>query len=73
MLKGYTPGQLVFGRDMILLIKHMVDWELICQKNQEKINKYNIKKNSKIVDYDYEVRYQVIMNNKMCKNMKTCL
>ena len=64
MLKGYTPGQLVFGRDMILLIKHMVDWELICQKNQEQINKYNIQKNSKIVDYDYEVRYQVIMNNK---------
>ena len=27
--KGYSPGQLIFGRDMILLIKHRVDWELI--------------------------------------------
>ena len=26
MLKGYIPGQLGFGRDMILPIKHRVDW-----------------------------------------------
>ena len=26
-LKGYNPGQLVFSRDMILTIKHTVDWE----------------------------------------------
>ena len=24
--KGYIPGQLIFGRDMILPIKHRVDW-----------------------------------------------
>ena len=24
-----TPGQLVFGRDMIFNIKHITDWELI--------------------------------------------
>ena len=29
---GYSPGQLMFGRDMILLIKHRVDWELIRQQ-----------------------------------------
>ena len=33
-LKGYSPGQLVFGCDMILPIKHKVDWELICQRKQ---------------------------------------
>ena len=26
-LKGYSPGQLVFSRDMILTIKHTVDLE----------------------------------------------
>ena len=31
-LKGYCPGQLVFGRNMIHPIKHMVDWELIHQR-----------------------------------------
>ena len=30
--KGYILGQLIFGRDMILLKKHRVDWELICKK-----------------------------------------
>ena len=34
MLKGYRPRQLLFGCDMILLIKHEVDWELICQQNK---------------------------------------
>ena len=34
MLKGYRPHQLVFGCDMILLIKHEMDWELIRQRNQ---------------------------------------
>ena len=33
ILKGYIPGQLLFGHDMILPIKHKVDWELICQRN----------------------------------------
>ena len=41
-LKGYSPGQLVFGRDMIILIKNTAEWELIHQKNQMQINKYNI-------------------------------
>ena len=34
MLTGYRSRQLVFGCDMILLIKHEVDWELIRQQNQ---------------------------------------
>ena len=33
-LKGYSLGQLVFGCDMIIPIKHTVDWELIRQQNQ---------------------------------------
>ena len=37
-LKGYGPGKLVFGRDMILSIKHEVHWELIRQRKQAKIN-----------------------------------
>ena len=31
-LKCYSLGQLLFGHDMILLIKHKVDWKLIRQK-----------------------------------------
>ena len=46
-LKTYIPGQLIFGRDMILPIKLTMDWELIRQENQAQVNKYNIHKNIK--------------------------
>ena len=31
LLKGYSLVQLIFDRDMIVLIKHTVNWELIRQ------------------------------------------
>ena len=37
-LTGYSLGQLLFGHDIILPIKHMAGWELI----HTQINKYNI-------------------------------
>ena len=40
--KGYSPDQLIFGCDIILLIKHTVGWELILQMKHTQINKYNI-------------------------------
>ena len=51
-LKGYSPGQLLFGRAIILLIKHRSDWELIRQQNQTQKNKDNIRKKSKLVNHD---------------------
>ena len=48
---------------MILPIKHKVDWQLIGQKNQMHINKYDIRKNVKLVDHDYKVRDKVMLNN----------
>ena len=32
-LKVYTSIKIRFGRDMIIPIKHKMDWELICQKS----------------------------------------
>ena len=43
-LKGYSPGQLVFGRDMIILIKHTADWGSICQQKQAQFNEDSIHK-----------------------------
>ena len=37
-----TPGQLVFGRDMIFNIKHTANWEYIRQRKQNLINKNNV-------------------------------
>ena len=59
--KGYNPGQYIFGRDMILPIKHRVDWELIRQKNQTQNNEYNIHENRHRVDYNYKVRDTVML------------
>ena len=39
--KGYSPCQLIFGRDMIIPIKHRVDWELLRQRKQTQINRNN--------------------------------
>ena len=56
---------------MILLIKHKADWELIGQKNQMKINKYNTHKNSTIVDHNYKVRDKVIIKNNAALKYET--
>ena len=63
ILKGYSMGQLVFGRDMVLTIKYTVDWELIRQKNQTQINKDNITENSKRVYHEYKVGDEFMLNN----------
>ena len=62
-IKGYSPGQFIFGLDLILQIKHTVDWELLFQRKQTQINKYNICKNRNRVDHDYNVEDKVNLNN----------
>ena len=61
--KCHSTGQLIFGRDMIPLIKHTVDWELIHQKKQIQINKDNIYKNRHIIDHEYKVGDNVMLIN----------
>ena len=49
------PGQLVFVRDMILPINHVVDWGYICQRKQTQINKYIARENNNIIDHNYRL------------------
>ena len=62
-LKGYSLGQLIFVHDMILPIKHKVNWESIRQKKRTRINKDNIRKNINRVDHDYNAEDKVILDN----------
>ena len=62
-LKGYSLGKLLCVRDMILLIKHTVDWELIRQRKQMLINKDNARENNHRVDYDYKVGDNTMLTN----------
>ena len=64
-LKGFSPGQLLFCRDMVLLIKHKVDWELIRQQNHMQINKDNIHENINRSDHNYKVGDEFIITNKI--------
>ena len=56
-----TPGQLVFGRDMILPIKFNADWALIAQRRQERINYSNIYENKRRIQHDYKVGDKVLL------------
>ena len=59
--KGYSPGVLIFGRDMILPIKHRLDWKLIHQIKYTKINSDNNCENKHRVDYDYKSGDKVML------------
>ena len=56
-----TPAQLVFGRDMILNINHVANWEHIKQRKQNLINKNNQRENSKRIPYTYMVGDKVLL------------
>ena len=49
-----TPGQLVFGRDMIFNIQHVANWEFIRQNKQICIDKNNKAENAKRVAHLYK-------------------
>ena len=49
-----TPGQLVFGRDMILNIQHTANWEYIRERKQRLIKKNNQHENAKRIPHEYK-------------------
>ena len=61
--KQQSPGQIVFCRDMILTINHVLDWRYICQRKQAKIDKDAIRENTTRINYDYKVGDQVLIRN----------
>ena len=50
-----TPGQLVFGRDMLLPIQIKTDWARIWQRKQDIINVNNRKENAKRIEHENRV------------------
>jgi hypothetical protein len=57
-----TPGQLVFGRDMIFNIQHTANWEYIKQRKQRIIDLNNKRENSKRQQHVYRVGDKVLLN-----------
>jgi len=50
-----TPGQLVFGWDMILSVTHQADWQAIRQRKQSVIDKNNMNENRKRIPHAHGV------------------
>jgi hypothetical protein len=56
-----TPGQLVFGRDMILNIKHEANWEYICVRKQIILLKNSKAENTKRIPHTYNIGDKVLL------------
>ena len=63
--QGKIPGQLVFGRYMILPINHIADLRYIRQHKQAQIDKYVIHENTTKTDHDYIVGDKVTAKTKL--------
>ena len=62
--KEKSPGQLVFGRDMILPINCVADWRYIRQQKKSQIDKDITCENTTITDNDYRVVDEVMKKTK---------
>jgi hypothetical protein len=56
-----TPGQLVFGRDMIFNTKHEANWEFIRKRKQQIIEKNNEAENAKRIPHTYNIGDKVLI------------
>ena len=66
-----SPGQLVFGRDMILPINHISHWRYIRQRKQAQIEKCVIYKDSTRINYDYNIGDKVMVRRDKAYKYKT--
>jgi hypothetical protein len=56
-----TPGQVVFGRDMVLPIKFMADWGAIEERRQKKIGRNNRRENASRISHDYKIGDKILL------------
>ena len=57
------PGQLIFGRDMILNMQYLADWTVIKAHKQQLIHNNNIIENAKHIPHQYKVGDKVMLEN----------
>jgi hypothetical protein len=56
-----TPGQLVFGRDIVLPILFLADWVAMEQQRQKEMGRNNRKENASRISHDYKVGDKVLL------------
>lgn len=68
-----TPGQAVFGRDMIWNIRHETDWQLIHQRKRARIEYNNERENKNRRAHDYAVGERVLITKAEHNKMEPAL
>jgi hypothetical protein len=58
-----TPGQLVFGRDMVLNVQHLTDWTAIKAHKQQIIHKNSQIESLKCIPHHYQIGDLVMFEN----------
>jgi hypothetical protein len=56
-----TPGQLVFGRDMVPPITFMADWVEIGPQRQKEMGRKNRRENASRISHDYKVGDKILL------------
>ena len=56
-----TPGQLVYGRDMLLPIQFKANWGAIALRRKERIQRDNTRENKSRSSYQYTIGQQVLV------------
>ncbi len=67
-----TPGQLVFGRDMLLSLPYRADWARIQERKQMLINKGVMHENANRLPHTYKVHGLVLLTkpSKLAKSVQ---
>ena len=60
-MSGYTPGQLVFSKDMIMQSVVTADWEKIKRLKRQSAENTNTRENRARVDHEYHPGDQVLI------------
>ena len=65
-----TPTQLVFGRDAILNTTFEVNWEVIRERKQKRIDYNNKRENAKRIAHQYQINDKVLLRDKGPKEIE---
>jgi hypothetical protein len=65
MVLKASPGEAIFGWDMLFNILFMADWRKIGERRQSLTDRGNQQENAKQIDYDYKVGDKVLVINSL--------
>ena len=69
---GATPGQMIFRRDMVHPLVHVVDWDLVKKRKAKMLLQSNASENKKRLKYSYQKGQKVLIVNKDIKRKLSC-